>query len=154
MSKKQLYEKTSEGIKEVSPLVSIEDIYSKHSDTSLEALISLFNHVKCEWKGSVADTRRTVPSFLRRSGLFITYNNGTKYITEFFNAGTDQVTTEGWVKDSNWTSVLDEDTLPIIGYTANRPNNAIIGQPFFDMSLNKPIWWTGTKWVDATGADV
>lgn len=109
MSTKQLYEKTSEGMKEVSPLVSIENIYSKLSDTPLEALVSLFNHVKCEWKGSVADTRRTVPLFLRRSGLFITYNNGTKYITEFFSAGTDQITTEGWVKDSNWTSVPDED---------------------------------------------
>ena len=109
MSTKQLYEKTSEGMKEVSPLVAIEDIYSKLSDTTLEALVSLYNHVKCEWKGSVADTRRTVPLFLRRSGLFITYNNGTKYITEFFSAGTDQITTEGWVKDSNWTPVPDED---------------------------------------------
>ncbi len=109
MSTKQLYEKTSEGMKEVSPLVDIEDIYSKLSDTPLEALVSLYNHVKCEWKGSVADTRRTVPLFLRRSGLFITYNNGTKYITEFFSAGTDQITTEGWIKDSNWTPVPDED---------------------------------------------
>lgn len=109
MSTKQLYEKTSEGMKEINPLVTIEDIYSKLSDTPLEALVSLYNHVKCEWKGSVADTRRTVPLFLRRSGLFITYNNGTKYITEFFSAGTDQITTEGWVKDSNWTSVPDED---------------------------------------------
>lgn len=109
MSTKQLYEKTSEGMKEVSPLVAIEDIYSRLSDTPLEALISLYNHVKCEWKGSVADTRRTVPLFLRRSGLFITYNNGTKYITEFFSAGADKITTEGWVKDSNWTPVPDED---------------------------------------------
>lgn len=109
MSTKQLYEKTSEGMKEVSPLVAIEDIYSKLSDTPLESLVSLYNHVKCEWKGSVADTRRTVPLFLRRSGLFITYNNGTKYVTEFFSAGSDQITTEGWVKDTNWTSVPDED---------------------------------------------
>lgn len=109
MSTKQLYEKTSEGMKEVSPLVAIEDIYSKLSDTPLEALVSLYNHVKCEWKGSVADTRRTVPLFLRRSGLFITYNNGTKYITEFFSAGTDQINTENWIKDSNWTPVPDED---------------------------------------------
>ena len=109
MSTKQLYEKTSEGMKEVSPLVSIEDIYFKLSDTPLEALVSLFNHVKCEGKGNVSDIRRTVPLFLRRSGLFITYNNGTKYVTEFFSAGADQITTEGWVKDSNWTSVPDED---------------------------------------------
>lgn len=109
MSTKQLYEKTSKGMKEFSPLIDIEDICSKLSDTPLETLLFLYNHVKCEWRGSVANTRRTVPSFLRRSGLFITYNNGTKYITEFFSAGTDQITTEGWVKDSNWTSVPDED---------------------------------------------
>lgn len=109
MSTKQLYEKTSEGMKEVSPLVAIEDIYARLSDTPLEALVALYNHVKCEWKGSIADTRRTVPLFLRRSGLFITYNNGTKFITEFFSAGADQITTEGWVKDSNWIPVPDED---------------------------------------------
>lgn len=109
MSTKQLYEKTSEGMKEVSPLVAIEDIYARLSDTPLEALVALYNHVKCEWKGSVAETRKTVPLFLRRSGLFITYNNGTKYITEFFSAGTDQINTENWIKDSNWTIVPDED---------------------------------------------
>lgn len=36
--------------------------------------------------------------------------------------------------------------------------NAIVnidkGFVFFDTTLNKPVWWTGTKWVDATGADV
>lgn len=29
-----------------------------------------------------------------------------------------------------------------------------IGQSVFDKSLGKPKWWTGSKWVDATGADV
>ena len=28
------------------------------------------------------------------------------------------------------------------------------GQCLFDANLNKPKWWTGTKLVDATGADV
>ena len=28
------------------------------------------------------------------------------------------------------------------------------GYEYFDTSLNKPIWWTGSKWVDATGAEV
>lgn len=28
------------------------------------------------------------------------------------------------------------------------------GYMFFDTSLNKPIWWTGTKWIDATGGNV
>jgi hypothetical protein len=28
------------------------------------------------------------------------------------------------------------------------------GQFYFDTTLNKPIWWTGSAWVDATGATV
>ncbi len=108
MDTKQLYEKTSDGNKDFSPLVDIESIHSKLSNTSLDALLSLFNHVKCEWKGTVADTRRTVPLFLRRSGLFITYNNGTKYITEFFIG--DNINDENaWIEDSNWADVPDKD---------------------------------------------
>lgn len=30
----------------------------------------------------------------------------------------------------------------------------VVGQFMFNEELNKPIWWNGTKWVDATGADV
>lgn len=32
--------------------------------------------------------------------------------------------------------------------------NFKVGQCIFDTTLNKPIWWTGDKWVDAIGADV
>lgn len=108
MNTKQLYEKTAEGNKEFNPLVDIESIYSKISDTPLDMLVSLFNHIKCEWKGNAADTRRTVPLLLRRSGLFITYNNGTKYITEFFIG--DNINDESsWIEDSNWADVPDKD---------------------------------------------
>lgn len=39
---------------------------------------------------------------------------------------------------------------------SSRPtyNETHKGVCVFDTNLNKPIWWTGTKWVDATGADV
>lgn len=108
MSTKQLYEQTAEGNKEFNPLVDIESIYSKFSDTPLDMLVSLFNHIKCEWKGNAADTRRTVPLLLRRSGLFITYNNGTKYITEFF-IGDNVIDENSWIEDSNWADVPDKD---------------------------------------------
>lgn len=32
--------------------------------------------------------------------------------------------------------------------------NENIGYMHFDTGINKPIWWTGTKWVDADGVDV
>ena len=40
------------------------------------------------------------------------------------------------------------------GTTSERPTEPVIGQQYYDTSINKPIWWTGTKWVDANGTDV
>ena len=39
------------------------------------------------------------------------------------------------------------------GTTAKRPVLARAGQTYFDTDLGKPIFYTGTKWVDATGTD-
>lgn len=43
------------------------------------------------------------------------------------------------------------------GATENRPTfdevNAT-GFQYFDTTLDKPIWWNGTEWVDATGVTV
>lgn len=41
-----------------------------------------------------------------------------------------------------------------IGSTSLRPTSIYIGFQYFDTTLNKPIWWTGTKWIDATGTSV
>ena len=43
-----------------------------------------------------------------------------------------------------------------IGSTANRPTLVSCNKTFqyFDTTLGKPIWWTGSAWVDATGATV
>lgn len=35
-----------------------------------------------------------------------------------------------------------------------RPSGTFVGQIFFDANLKKPIWFTGTSWVDATGTVV
>ena len=42
------------------------------------------------------------------------------------------------------------------GSTPERPigSDINVGFQYFDTTLSKPIWWTGEKWVDATGADV
>lgn len=43
------------------------------------------------------------------------------------------------------------------GVLSERPSNIPIGFVFmlaYESEKFKPIWWTGTKWVDATGADV
>lgn len=39
--------------------------------------------------------------------------------------------------------------------TTNRPLNGLeTGDWYFDTTLTKPIWYTGSGWVDATGAAV
>ena len=42
------------------------------------------------------------------------------------------------------------------GATSSRPTPDAIFKNFeyFDTTLNKPIWWTGSTWVDATGTNV
>lgn len=40
------------------------------------------------------------------------------------------------------------------GTTSNRPTTPYKGYMYFDETLNKPIWFNGTNWVDATGTAV
>jgi hypothetical protein len=45
--------------------------------------------------------------------------------------------------------------VPDAGATSQRPTvNLQIGQQFFDTTLVLPIWWTGTKWINASGTAV
>lgn len=44
---------------------------------------------------------------------------------------------------------------PISGATAERPALQLyVGQTFFDTTLNLPIWWDGTQWINASGTAV
>lgn len=63
----------------------------------------------------------------------------------------DDVTLEG-----DYTISIGYSYYSHTGKTANRPNlgNYDKGAQYFDEDLGKPIFWTGSKWVDATGADV
>lgn len=38
--------------------------------------------------------------------------------------------------------------------TATRPSSAPVGEAYYDETLSKPIWCTGSGWVDATGTAV
>lgn len=43
----------------------------------------------------------------------------------------------------------------VAGTTAQRPGTGLyIGKQFFDQTLGIPIWWNGTKWVNASGTGV
>lgn len=40
------------------------------------------------------------------------------------------------------------------GSTVGRPLEPKVGQQYFDTTLNKPVFFSGTAWVDATGTEV
>lgn len=53
-------------------------------------------------------------------------------------------------------SEICDNKTPILvsGATDLRPYIPFVGQSYFDTTLGKSIIWTGSKWVDTTGADV
>jgi hypothetical protein len=53
---------------------------------------------------------------------------------------------------NNLDKFLTVISTPQNGATADRPTqNLQVGQFYFDTTLNYPVWWDGTDWVDATG---
>lgn len=53
----------------------------------------------------------------------------------------------------NGSAWPDAEANPDFGNSTSRPtlNENNIGFQYFDTTLNKPIWWNGTKWADSTG---
>lgn len=40
------------------------------------------------------------------------------------------------------------------GPSTTRPVGSVLGQFYLDTNLNKPVWWNGTGFIDATGTYV
>lgn len=70
---------------------------------------------------------------------------------------------KGYLKSSAFTDVKLTDTpndanqvvsrkyVTLNGTSANRPRTSILGQYYFDTTINIPIWWRGDAFVDAAG---
>ena len=69
-------------------------------------------------------------------------------------------TSSEYVKLNIINCVLNDDIINIpihpqyVGTSLKRPINKGTGQIFFDTTLDKPIWWTGTKWVNSDGMKI
>jgi hypothetical protein len=55
---------------------------------------------------------------------------------------------------NSFEDVFEINSNKTVGTTSQRPTNASSSQPFLDLTLNKPIWWNGYNWIDATGTTV
>lgn len=91
--------------------------------------------------------------------IYIAYNGGNSTnINVFSNHKIDLITV-----DTFNTDILPEAQKIEISYnkiektfgsTSSRPiNNLYKGFQYFDTTLNKPVWWNGTKWVNLEGND-
>ena len=100
---KQLFEKQANSYKPIYPLVRLEDIIDTISDKSIQWILNNYNHIYVEYSESVAVTRNKVPTILRRTGLWISYNAGTEVVTEYYKGNNKDVTNFiKWTNDDNW----------------------------------------------------
>ena len=53
-----------------------------------------------------------------------------------------------------WMQAVLRLLLPGSGATGERPQNVLAGFCYFDKTINKPVWWNGSSWTDASGATV
>ena len=74
-------------------------------------------------------------------------SNDIQSINSQVNINTDNITTLS-AEISGIVNFLS------YGLSGDRPSNPPSGFMYFDASYNYPIWWTGIKWVNASGADV
>ena len=53
------------------------------------------------------------------------------------------------------TTAISILATPSAGTTAARPSTDLqVGQFYFDTTINRPIWWDGTNWINAAGTVV
>ena len=102
MSNKQLYEKENNINKPFFPVVRLEDVIDTISEKSIQWILNNYNHIYVEWKNDVVGTRLSVPTILRRNGLWITYNNGDRLITEYYIGKNTEIKDKHWQDDTNW----------------------------------------------------
>lgn len=156
MSVKKIYERIGNAFKHFSPEVSLDSIIETSSDKTIKSIISSYNHVYVTWKGTVALTRAAVPLFIRRHGLYITYDDGGGLITDCFTGEDSETNNEEFIKDIHWKKI--NDYIPKSGTSENRPDDNTINIPsgfeYFDTTIGKPIWWNGANWVDVNGNEI
>lgn len=132
------------------------------SDPTTEAVIGLATHDIEDNQngiatvfGKVRDLPLPIGSWTVGDKVFV--NGGSLTKVPPLDAG-HYLAFMGWVTQAHPTQgVIDVNPYvqPVIAdVTANRPTIYRVGDTWFDTTLGKPIWWTGTEWVDATGATV
>lgn len=101
----QLIKETAQGVEKIFPKNYIQNLVDKESGKTLQQILNSFNMLFLNYIGNKADTRKQVPTMLRKQGLWITYVVGKTTVTEWYNSQAIDDTTWGastyWVQGSN-----------------------------------------------------
>ena len=102
----QLFKKETNDYEKIYPFNFIQNLNDITSDKSLPQILSTFNNIFLPYQDNAENTRNLIPILLRRKGLWITYNNGDKYLTEYYKGDASDIQLN-WGKDYNWGIVPD-----------------------------------------------
>ena len=125
MADKQLYEKKAGGYSKIFPLAHMQAIIDNNRGISLAEILKYYNHLYLIYQDNAAETRLLIPEFLRRFGLWISYEDADGLHTEWFTgSNVDAEDMSKWVDDANWEVIPD---LNYVNSAASRiPNGAIL----------------------------
>lgn len=98
----------------------IDEIKDRNTGTQLKDILNSFNNYFCSYAGSVEETRKQVPMYIRKEGLYITYvDYEHKVHTEYYLS--NEVDNINWINDNNWAE----------------GNNNLVG----DISISSTGYW-------------
>lgn len=131
MNVKQLFEKVAKGYIPIYPLASMDNIVDENQSISLTEVLNKYNHIYVTFADDSKETRLLIPDFLRRYGLWLSYEKNGSLYTEFFKgSNVDAQQEERWSGDEYWEYVPD---LQYINDASQRiPNGAILPEHLSD----------------------
>ena len=49
-------------------------------------------------------------------------------------------------------SMVNRKYVNLNGATANRPTSSVTGQRYLDTTIGRPVYWSGSTWIDGAGS--
>lgn len=110
MNNEQLYKRQNGNYKEVYPNILLSSILDKKSGKALKDIISAYNHLYVPFVNNIYETLTAIPVFIRRKGLWVTWETKDGINTYQFNLSTAEAADDFiWGNIESWEQVPDLD---------------------------------------------
>lgn len=110
MNNGQLYKRQNGNYKEVYPNTLLSSILDKQSGKALKDIINAYNHLYVPFVNNIYETLTAIPVFIRRKGLWVTWETEDDINTYQFNLSTAEAADDAiWGNIESWEQVPDLD---------------------------------------------